>query len=171
MAFVSWFILWIIFASVGLILPLWCRSLRPQPKATPQRISWVQACKSLGLQTYSVGSHSQMIGAKEQGPKHACGCAPATDRRFDGVCANLRLQEEGMTKQELIDAELETYAKALHDFLWFIDGIKVAVADWMIRHPPGRTTVAREARAAGVSVRTQQRIIRVMAAPQISQDG
>ena len=97
MAFVSWFILWIIFASVGLILPLLCRSLRPQPKATPQRISWVQACKSLGLQTYSVGSHSQMIGAKEQGPKHACGCAPATDRRFDGVCANLRLQEEGMT--------------------------------------------------------------------------
>src|SRR6478735_6056426 len=92
--------------------PLWCRSLRPQPKATPQQIDWVRACKSSGLQTsrlaanhdllraaiglrhctlgeqylsgvgkfttvventvwlsLSVGSKSQIIGAKEQGPK------------------------------------------------------------------------------------------------------
>ena len=48
------------------------RSLRAQPKATPQRIVWVQACKSSRLQTLSVGSKSQVIGAKEQGPKRAC---------------------------------------------------------------------------------------------------
>ena len=57
--------------------PLWCRSLRPQPKVTPQHIVWELACKSSGLQTLSVGSKSQTIGAKEQGPKRACGCAHA----------------------------------------------------------------------------------------------
>jgi hypothetical protein len=48
--------------------PLWCG---------PQHIVWELAGKSSGLQTLSVGSKLQMIGAKEQGPKRACGCPPA----------------------------------------------------------------------------------------------
>ena len=35
------------------------------------------ACKSSGVQTLWVGGKSQIIGAKEQGPKRACGCALA----------------------------------------------------------------------------------------------
>jgi hypothetical protein len=47
-----------------------------------------------------------------------------------------------MTKQELRDAELKTYANGLHDFLWFIDGIKNAIVDWLVRHPVLVETVA-----------------------------
>ena len=53
------------------------KSARPQPQATPQHTVWELACKSSGLQTLSIGCNSQIIGAKEQGPKRACGCALA----------------------------------------------------------------------------------------------
>jgi hypothetical protein len=49
--------------------PLRCRSLRPQPRAT--RSIWI-SCRSAnpqGLQSLSVGSKSQVIGANEQVPK------------------------------------------------------------------------------------------------------
>ena len=38
-----------------------------------------------GLQTLSYGSKSQVIGAKEQGPKRACGCALAYIRSMARV--------------------------------------------------------------------------------------
>jgi len=40
-----------------------------------------------------------------------------------------------MARQELIDAELKTYADALHDFLWRIDGVMRGIADWLHHRP------------------------------------
>jgi hypothetical protein len=82
-------------------LPLWCRSLRPQPKATAQHIAW-ELGKSSELQTHSVGSKSQMIGAKEQGPKRACGYAPAymmLARAFSPIGRALQVMSEGSVRR------------------------------------------------------------------------
>jgi hypothetical protein len=55
-------------------------SLGAQSVGDPQHIVWEQACKSSGLQTLSVGNKSQIIGAKEQGPKRACVVTDDYDR-------------------------------------------------------------------------------------------
>jgi hypothetical protein len=43
--------------------PLWCRSLRPQSKASSQLIDWVRACKSSGLQTSRLAANHDLLRA------------------------------------------------------------------------------------------------------------